>query len=212
MLNVPRLISAPAVGPPLGEMGENEMSPLSSGCPLIDTVPFTAMRLDLPQPGRTTIVVNKLVAKARRSMGNQKSPIVSPLLGEPSACQVASATTFITNRPEPSANSTCTPPGCRLREETMFLRLLKAVCVAMHGARVTETHSTSRSQSGLLLLGVLFQWNRQYSGSVRLPRRSTFCPPAGAGTCRHSATSSVLLVPSVISAIRVRLLTMKMPG
>src|SRR5262245_27210263 len=142
----------------------------------------------------------------------QKSPITSPPLGDPSACHVASVITFDTNRPEPSASSTCTPPGCRLREDTMFLRLLNAVCVAMHGARGIETQSTSRSQSGVLLLGVLFQWNKEFSGYVRLPRQSNLVPPGGEGTLRHSATSNVLLVPSAISAMRGRLLTMNTPG
>src|SRR4051812_48178569 len=159
----------------------------------------------------TTASAAATIAEIARSMG-QKSPMVSPLFGEPRACHVARFTTLVTKRPEPSASATCTPLGCRLREETMFLRLLNAVCVAMHGARVTETHSTSRSQSGLLLLGVLFQLNRQYSGYVRLPRQSNFAPPEGDGMFRHSATSRVLLVPSAISAIRVRLLTMKTPG
>src|SRR5262245_3748118 len=142
----------------------------------------------------------------------QKSPITSPPLGDPSACHVASVITFDTNRPEPSASSTCTPPGCRLRADTIFRRLLNAVCVAMHGARGIETQSTSRSQSGLLLLGELFQWNSEFSGYVRLPRQSNFAPPGGDGMFRHSATSRVLVVPSAISAMRVRLLTINTPG
>src|SRR5579871_486357 len=82
----------------------------------------------------------------------------------------------------------------------------------MHGAWGVDVHKTSRSQSGVAELGVLFQLNRQFSGYVKLPRQSSV-PLAGSPRLfRHSLTSIVLLVPSVISVMRTLLLTMKTPG
>src|SRR5262245_30458755 len=46
----PLVITAPALGPRLASSGTNEMSPASSGEPLIVTFPLTAPRLELPQP------------------------------------------------------------------------------------------------------------------------------------------------------------------
>src|SRR5262245_57203378 len=94
----------------------------------------------------------------------QNDPTTSPPSGEPRACQVSRVMLSLTKRELPSPSSTWTPPWCMLRDETMLLRLLYAVWTPMHGARGTETQSTLRSWSGLLVLGVKFQWNRQFSG------------------------------------------------
>src|SRR5262249_7226438 len=84
--------------------------------------------------------------------------------------------------------------------------------LATHGAIGVDVHRTSRSQSGAGEFGVLFQLNRQFSGYVKLPRQSSVLATGSPRLLRHSLTSMVLLVPSVMSVIRSLLLTMKTPG
>src|SRR5262245_4395121 len=160
----PSAITAPAVGPTPASIGTNEMSPASSGEPLTVTFPLTAPRLEPPQPAvagtptqtRATSHVRVMRDCSRETarLAPQKVPTTSPPAGEPSACQVCRVMSLVTKRTRPSPKRTWTPPGCRLRAETMLRRLLYAVCVPTHGASRVDTQSTSRNQSGLLVLGV----------------------------------------------------------
>src|SRR5207302_1934551 len=85
----------------------------------------------------------------------QKSPIVSPPLIDRIARHVARTILSLTNRTEPSANSTCTPPAWRLREAQVSV----PVAAAAHGRNwwVFETGRQPWDElgqrSGNLLLG-----------------------------------------------------------
>src|SRR6476620_4339083 len=132
------------------------------------------------------------------SVVDHSPPTASPAAAVPTARHVARSTLFDTNLVEPSHIAACTPVGCRRR--------------AAMDASWSGSPTTRLTQGGLsLTVGVHDCSVRSGNGELGVrnvskceppphqpkPRRSPPLP------CTVSETARVLLVPSVISAIRV---------
>ena len=103
---------------------------------------------------------------------------------------------LLTNRTEASQSTALTPPVWRLRAAVIW-RLPAPATAGMRGSPVRSNQPDSIT-SGAEVLGVNEVWNRNSPSSLWMsPRQSS---SRGVHALRHSDSSSVLEVPSVMSA------------
>src|SRR5262245_44135868 len=156
-------------------MGKKVMAPSSTGVPSTVTVPDTsaipdpshpAKRAQTASPANTRPTRMTTPGRSNRFQNGdetfrarglvpvlkpvQKFEITSPPSIFPRACQVARETEFRTNRTDPSAIITLTPPECRLRAALYWL---PAVLTGMSGSlsMIAQLTTSNADELGVVM-------------------------------------------------------------